>query len=304
MPFFSVIMPAYNRSTLISATLDSVCAQTFTDWEIVIVDDGSTDSTYEVISEYAARNPDRITTLRQPNSGPGAARNFAIQKIAGEYAVFLDSDDLWFPWTLATFRRAIDQYAKPSLVVGALMQFNDVSDVKKVTEGSFEPELFPDLYSALAVKPIYTGEIAVRTDALRSAGGYTNLRINAEDSDLWLKLGCMPGFVHIKSPIIFGYRRHPDSAVADYTKTYLGMVHLIGQERTGNYPGGESRKIDRLRIIAEHVRVASIACLKRGEFKRAFFLYKSTFGWQLRLFRFRYLTAFPFLAARYAIKSL
>ena len=150
MPFFSVIMPAFNRAGLIghAAPVDSgVCAQTFTDWEIVVVDDGSTDSTFEVISQYAARYPDRIIALRQPNSGPGAARNFAIQHVTGRYTVFLDSDDLWFPWTLETFRHAIDRHENAAFVVGSLVQFNAMSELKLVTEKPFESEMFADYYS-------------------------------------------------------------------------------------------------------------------------------------------------------------
>ena len=95
MPRVSVIIPAYNRADLIEETLDSVFAQTYRDYEIIVVDDGSTDDTRAVLAPLAAAGKLRYTY--QENAGLPAARNTGIRMAAGQYVAFLDSDDLFTP---------------------------------------------------------------------------------------------------------------------------------------------------------------------------------------------------------------
>ncbi len=100
-PLVSVITPTYNAELFISATIESVCAQTYTNWELVIVDDASSDTTVDILKKYAAAD-DRIKfhTL-ETNSGAAIARNTAIEKASGRYIAFLDADDLWMPEKLS-----------------------------------------------------------------------------------------------------------------------------------------------------------------------------------------------------------
>src|SRR4051794_5139151 len=106
---FSVIIPTYNRLQLLKEALDSVWRQTFTDYEVIVVDDGSTDGTRDYLESLG----DKLRFFVQPRRGPGAARNLAAQHANGEYLAFLDSDDLWFPWTLATFAEVISRHRFP-----------------------------------------------------------------------------------------------------------------------------------------------------------------------------------------------
>jgi teichuronic acid biosynthesis glycosyltransferase TuaG len=97
MPLVSIITPSWNVERLIGETIESVQAQTFGDWELLIADDCSTDQTPAVVSGYAAADP-RIKLIRQPrNGGPALARQAAIDHATGRYLAFLDSDDLWLP---------------------------------------------------------------------------------------------------------------------------------------------------------------------------------------------------------------
>ncbi len=96
MPFFSVIIPTYNRARLIGQTIESVVNQTFQDFEILVIDDGSTDNTKEVV-EKMEKTLDRVHYFKKRNEERGVARNFGIKKSIGKYLVFLDSDDLMFP---------------------------------------------------------------------------------------------------------------------------------------------------------------------------------------------------------------
>lgn len=96
-PTVSVIVPTYNSEALLPRALDSVVAQTFDDWEIVLIDDGSTDGTPEVAARYAERLKDRFIYIRQPNCGSSAARNRGIEACTGRFVAFLDADDEFLP---------------------------------------------------------------------------------------------------------------------------------------------------------------------------------------------------------------
>jgi glycosyltransferase involved in cell wall biosynthesis len=117
MPCFSVIIPAYNRARFLPECLDSVLAQTFTDWECIVVDDGSTDGTRELVAEYVRRDA-RFRYHWQENAGASAARNAGIALATGEWIVFLDSDDRLLPWALACYRHGAESIPDAFVVVG------------------------------------------------------------------------------------------------------------------------------------------------------------------------------------------
>ena len=97
MPMVSVIIPTYNRADLVSETIDSVLAQSYRDFEVIVVDDGSTDASGEVLARYG----EQIRVVLQENAGEAVARNAGIRVASGEYVGFLDSDDIWLPPKLA-----------------------------------------------------------------------------------------------------------------------------------------------------------------------------------------------------------
>jgi len=293
MPLFSVIIPVFNRTHLLEPTLRSVLDQQCQDFELIVVDDGSTEDVAAAIGPYR----DRVCLIRQENRGPGEARNLGIRQAAGQYITFLDSDDLWFPWTLSSYRQAIAQYQSPSFIAGEAIHFTQPSRLAAVSGGVAVFRRFDD-YLASARRDIWIGTCAaaVRADQLRRVGGFPSHRMLAEESDLWLRLGTAAGFVQIQAPPVFAYRRHAQSAVSDHQGCYRGVCHLIRQERRGAYPGGTSRQAQRRRILTAHIRPVSLACLRRGQWAAAWRLYRSTLGWHLRLGRGRYLTAFPALA--------
>ncbi len=103
-PFFSVILPTYNRAHLIATTIQSVLAQTFNNWELLIVDDGSTDATDEEVAKFA--DP-RIKYIYQTNQERSAARNTGIKNAKGKFICFIDSDDTWYPVHLETLHQKI-----------------------------------------------------------------------------------------------------------------------------------------------------------------------------------------------------
>lgn len=301
MPFFSTIVPVFNRANLISITLDSILSQEFNDQEVIVVDDSSTDNTLEVLERYG----DRIKVFQQENKGAGAARNLGIRHARGEYITFLDSDDIWFPWTLATYAQVIRENHSPAFVAGTGFSFWNEAEIQSVCPSPLQAEYFHDYYAS-ANQSLWIGTcaVAIRVQVLRELGGYTEQRINAEDSDLWLKLGTARGFVYVQSPLAFGYRRHANSATADSFKTYLGICYLIQQEKSNQYPGKNSQKHKRIKILTRHIRPVSLACLRQDEIRKGWELYKYSFKWHIQQKRVRYLLGFPLIASLAAFQHL
>ena len=127
---FSVVIPTYNRAALLGRTLDSLWRQSCTDFEVIVVDDGSTDGTLDYLTTLGGR----VQVVTQPNQGPGAARNLGAENARGEYLAFLDSDDLWFPWTLSTFAEAIAKHQRPDFISASLKLFSADRELDKVRQ--------------------------------------------------------------------------------------------------------------------------------------------------------------------------
>jgi glycosyltransferase involved in cell wall biosynthesis len=301
LPLFSVIIPSYNRGALIAATLASVFAQDFRDFEIIVADDGSTDDSLLRLRPYL----DRITLLHQANLGPGAARNLGIRHGTGEYIAFLDSDDLWFPWTLASYAKIIEEKGRPTLIAGKLAHFHQESELDQLTMTPLELEVYANYFaSSRRMDWFGTGQMVVRRDVLLQVGCLAEGNFNAEDHDLVMRLGMASGFVNVTSPALIGYRKHVGAVTKDVSKTFTGLSYLLQMEQNGRYPGGEERRSDRRRIIARHVRPATLELLRLGEYKKAWVLYRQTFVWNLLLGKFRFLLGFFFKAAQARLTSL
>jgi glycosyltransferase involved in cell wall biosynthesis len=289
MPLFSVIIPTYNRAALLQAALESVFAQEFRDFEVLVVDDGSTDETETVVNGFGSRPQ----YLRQQNNGPGAARNFGIQAAQGTYVTFLDSDDLWFRWTLAAYAEAIRRENNPAWIMGKPFRFQSPDELRDCQPETLRHRSYPD-YLASSVADVWVPGcgVAIRRDVLQPVRGFTNQWINAEDSDLWLRLGEAKTFIVVDAPATLAYRCHPSSAVANLQKTWEGMTHLLDQEKAGRYPGGHARKMERWRILCRHTRAGSKDMLRSGRKTEAWKLYRQTFVWNVRLGNWKYLIGF------------
>ena len=296
-PFFSIIIPTYNRAALLREALDSVVQQTFRDYEVIVVDDGSSDETESVVKACGVP----VNFLRQENRGPGAARNLAVQRAQGRYIAFLDSDDKWFPWTLETYRRIIDTHAGPTFLSGVALPLEEAETDVAGAAGSLQVRAFPHLLEACTdrVPPVGgTPSICLDRRALLESGGFVSRNISGEDTDLWLRLGLKPGFVRILAPPVFLQRKHSGNVTNQIEPSLAGARFLMEQERTGAFPGGETYGRQRRRIICGTVRSLSLDCLQAGRREDAWSLYRSSFAWNLALANLKYLAAFPLVAAR------
>jgi glycosyltransferase involved in cell wall biosynthesis len=296
---FSVVIPTYNRAHLLPQALESVFAQEEKDFEILVVDDGSTDDTEAVLARYEGR----VRVLRQKNSGPAAARNLGIENARGDYVAFLDSDDVWFPWTLSNHRSVIERHGSPTIIEGNHIEFSTEDGPPLLAKAPPVERAARD-YLASPRGGLWPSGVVIRTEALRSVGGFPTHAFNAEDSDLWLRLGTRPGFIHVSAPPAFAYRRHAESAVGSIRNTCDGTIWMIQREREGVYPGGASRRRDRLRILTNHTRPLSVTCARRGMMREAFDIYWRTLDWNIRLGRLRYLVVLPCLALWHGLRRV
>jgi glycosyltransferase involved in cell wall biosynthesis len=297
---FSVIIPTYNRLQFLSQTLASVWQQTYTDYELIVVDDGSNDDT----AEYLQSVGNRLKVFCQSNKGPGAARNLGASQARGEYIAFLDSDDLWFPWTLEVYREIIRSENCPSFIAGKPYRFWNENELEKVVQGALRTEWFPD-YLASGEEWRWWGvsSFVLRREAFMVVGGFTNERVNGEDADLALRLGMALGFVQVTNPATFAYREHEASAVKDLQRTLAGAWLKVRSEWSSGYPGGATRATERRRILTRHTRPVTLSCLQQGLRREAWALYKATFAWNTALGRVRYLAGFPLLAVMSRLRA-
>jgi len=297
MPFFSVIIPTYNRAALLREALASVMAQECRDFEVIVVDDGSTDETEAVVR--ASQLP--VQFIRQTNAGPGAARNLGIHQASGRYITFLDSDDKWFPWTLKVFQQAIASGKEPAFLAGFGSGQDEPGENHAGTAGVAALELsqYGTMLDACTDRTPPVGgtpSICVARTAVAETGGFVDKRINGEDTDLWLRLGASPGFVRILQPPVFWQRLHEGGVTHKLEPSVAGAWHLLEQERRQIYPGGACCRHRRRRIICGTVRSVSLECLDRGRVAEGFRLFAASFMWNFVLGNFKYLVGFPLIA--------
>ena len=244
-PRFSVIIPTFNRSDFLREALESVVRQSFRSFEVIVVDDGSTDDTREVLDRFKGD----ALVLRQSNQGGGVARNLGASAASGEYFAFLDDDDLLFPWALGTYDKVIRSCGEPALVVSHLKEFSGASPLCEISEIPSEAEYV--LYPTYLVKDrtvrTSASMMVVHRSAFEQAGGFQNGGF--DDVDFLLKVSGAGPAVLILSPRTVVYRWHGANAVRDMERAFRGIRSLIRTERAGGYQGACPRRFDRYAFI-------------------------------------------------------
>lgn len=289
-PFFSIIIPAYNREDYIEQCLDSVFAQSFNDYEIIVVDDGSTDRTVDILEGYG----ERIRLVCQDNAGAGVARQTGCSQARGVYIAFLDSDDLWFPWTLNTYHQIIEKEAMPSVLWGANYGFKG-DDAPEIPEcGVLDYLKSKNFYSLGHPCPmVATCNFVIKREAFESTSGFFSHRHLCEDTSLFLESGLCEGAVYMESPFMVAHRDTPESFIKHSHYWYDGLMYIRAQEASGAYPGGQQWGLERQWFIAMNFRSASVRLMKRKQYAYAWKLFFISMPWQIRLRRFRFLFGLP-----------
>lgn len=205
-PLVSVIIPTYNRAELTAAALDSLLAQSYDRFEILIVDDASTDETAAVM---AARTDPRIRYIRQPqNRGVAAARNRGIGEASGSLIAFLDSDDEWLPYKLES---QIDLVQKRSDAVGLF--YTGAVERWEHGDESWIPEARGDVHVRMLhtnVLHVTTSSALVRREVFDTVGLFDEALTANEDHDLWTRIAAFFQFDFVPEPLIV-YAHHETS---------------------------------------------------------------------------------------------
>jgi len=129
-PLVSIVIPLYNKEEYILQALQSIQNQSLTSWECIIIDDGSTDSSVEIVTEFIRQNQERFSLIRQKNSGPSTARNNGINLAKGKYVAFLDADDIWLPTKLITQVDFMEKNPNVSLTLTNYIVFDYTNNIK------------------------------------------------------------------------------------------------------------------------------------------------------------------------------
>jgi glycosyltransferase involved in cell wall biosynthesis len=264
-PMISIIIPTYNRANLLPRAIESIVEQTCSSWELLIIDDGSTDNTEEVLQKYLSS---KVRYVKCPHSGlPAIARNVGIHKAQGEWIAFLDSDDVWLPEKLEKQMQVIRDY---------------VSGPDRKAGIYFE-ELLLDNF-------IVASTVLVRRDCLLEIGGFneSSYLLVGEDYELWLRLSITHKIEYLSEPLVI-YRDLPEEGIRGsqsrlgYWKGILKIYCNLRKIRAKQ--GLQSSRVLQDRIFSTRMELYKIYFKWESSFwnlLRSFLRLISSLGWRMR----------------------
>ncbi len=262
-PLVSVIIPTYNRGWTIKEAIDSVLAQSFIDFELMVVDDGSTDNTSEILDSYR----DDIKVLSQENNGVSAARNQGVATASGIFIAFLDSDDLWLPEKLSS---QVDFFnSNPDALICQTeeiwvrnnMRVNPKKRHKKPWGMIFELSLDLCLVSPSAVM--------IRRSLFEEVGVFDETLPACEDYDLWLRISCRYPVFLIDTPLIIKRGGHFDqlSASSGLDKFRIKSIKKIIESNLLS----KTQYKAAVKTLKEKCTIYASGCRKRGRLDEAMY---------------------------------
>ena len=222
MPTISVIIPAYNAEKTIQETIESVLNQTFQDLELIVINDGSTDKTLEIVSSLS---DSRLQVFSFPNSGPQKSRNRGISLATGEYLSFIDADDLWTPDKLKRQLQALQEHPEAG-VVYSWTDYIDESGQRlpgghyfKFTHDVYERLLLGDFIGS-GSNPL------IRKEAFVEVGTFDESLLGGQDWEMWIRLASKYQFAVVEAPQVL-YRQSPQSWSSNLDRQVRGYDQVI-----------------------------------------------------------------------------
>ncbi|MCT7982836.1 glycosyltransferase [Laspinema sp. A4] len=264
MPTISVIIPAYNAEKTIQETIESVLKQTFQDFELIIINDGSTDATLEIISSI---KDSRIQVFSFPNSGAQKSRNRGIEQAVGEYVAFIDADDLWTPDKLERQLKALEENPE----AGVAYSWTDYIDESgnclpgghhfKFTNQVYERLLLGDFIGS-GSNPL------IRKEAFSQVGNFDESLLGGQDWEMWLRLASKYQFTVVTATQVL-YRQSAHSWSANLERQEKGYNQVI-EKSLANAP--ESIQNRRSQIIANRYKFLTFDALESGDNRKYSFM--------------------------------
>lgn len=202
---FSVIVPLYNKARYIERTLNSVMSQTFTDYELVVVDDGSTDNSVEVVERLIGAQEPKCRLVRQANAGVARARNSGVAMSRGRYVCFLDSDDWWEPSFLEEMDHLINQCPEAGLYGTGL--FLVKNGKKRIAPIGVDEDFvsgyinYCQVYAKTLCMPISSSSVAIPRDIFKQSGQFRSGITLGEDFDLWIRIALKHKVALVNKPL-------------------------------------------------------------------------------------------------------
>ena len=229
-PLVSVIIPAYKVAPFIRETLDSVLGQTFRDYEIIFVNDGSPDTAE--LEEQIEPYTHLITYLQQPNRGAGAARNAGLRVARGEFVAFLDGDDLWLPEFLSEQLALINNRVKFDLVYADAVNLHGAS-LRRQTNMDVNPSAGPVTAESLISGKcsVITSSVVARRNSILDAGLFDENFPNSQDFDLWLRLAKQGARLNYQKKVLVHRRIYDGSLASNPINSYEGEISVLEKTR-------------------------------------------------------------------------
>lgn len=221
MPSVSVIIPTYNCASMLKEAIQSVLEQTYADYEVIVVDDGSIDNTCEVVNTFT---DERIRYVFQENRGRSAARNHGINLAQGKYIAFLDSDDLFLPTKLEKQVSCMEKNPGVLLSHTSYLRVNVRGEfIAEVKSGTFSGKVYPNI---LRRCPTATPTVMIRKEALGENLRFEETIHIGEDVILWTQLAKKSKFIGITEPLT-KVRIHGGNAAFDPKMQIVGLTNII-----------------------------------------------------------------------------
>ncbi len=261
----SVIIPTFNRRAMVREAVESVLAQTGASFELIVVDDGSTDGTSEELSKIP---DDRMRVERIANSGPAAARNRGVAIARAPMIAFLDSDDLWKKQKLE--RQLAFMRANPDC---AISQTNELwlRNGRRVNPGLRHRKRAGDFFlESLRTCLISPSAVIMRAELFRSHAGFDELMIAAEDYDLWLRISMVVEVGLLDQPLVTRRGGHPDQLSARTSAIDRFRILALAKLLTDARLTGE-RRTATADVLAEKCGIYAGGLRRRGKIEQANF---------------------------------
>ena len=211
-PFVSVVLPAFNRAECVAESVESILSQTFRDFEIIAVDDGSSDGTGDVLKKFGSS----IRLIRQENRGVSAARNTGIRAARGHWVAFLDSDDRWHPEKLERQLLALEKYSSRVCFTRCVNHQNQpLLDIDYISSTRHEPGIFyvSDAVDSVCVSPRHPliQTMVAEKKIIEEVGLFDESLYAAEDAELIFRLSFISGFLYVDRPLTTIFENSPNS---------------------------------------------------------------------------------------------
>lgn len=264
---FSIIITSHNQREFIRDAVDSALSTRHADREVIVVDDGSTDGSQEILRSYGQS----IRLIcRETNGGAGVARNCGAAAAAGDFLVFLDGDDALLPWALDLYQRIVER-KQPKMILGSMQWFRGArSDARAVeTPHSMQIVEYKDYMGKDRPFGNSASALVIERGTFHQVRGWFQEMFPMDDQDLAFRLGNSGRTIQILSPVTVLHREHAANSVHHVPPFLVVLFRMIERERQGGYPGGEPRRFERYGLLGGLVFFWTKRAVKRGLYRDA-----------------------------------